>query len=224
MAISAFKDLVIDATDGRRAADFWAAALGLDSKSVGAADAVLSDDVTEHTIWINQVPEPRTVKQRVHIDVNVADVADLIDLGATVDPDQPDGVRWTVMRDPEGGEFCAFSRDPATLGRYRLYEINVDCRDAAAICGWWADRFGLTPQHEEGQSWYGLEGGSLPWPIVFAPVPESKAVKNRIHWDVWGDTEAYLSAGATLLRGRDDEIGWDAVADPEGNEFCVFTR
>ena len=27
-----------------------------------------------------------------------------------------------------------------------------------------------------------------------------------------------------LLRSRDDEIGWDVLADPEGNEFCVFTR
>ena len=45
-----------------------------------------------------------------------------------------------------------------------------------------------------------------------------------MHWDVWGDTETFLAAGARLLRGRDDEIGWDVLADPEGNEFCVFTR
>jgi hypothetical protein len=45
-----------------------------------------------------------------------------------------------------------------------------------------------------------------------------------MHWDVWGETETFLAAGARLLRGRDDEIGWDVLADPEGNEFCVFTR
>ena len=31
-------------------------------------------------------------------------------------------------------------------------------------------------------------------------------------------------AGARLIRRRDDEIGWDVLADTEGNEFCVFTR
>jgi len=60
--------------------------------------------------------------------------------------------------------------------------------------------------------------------MVFQSVPETKTVKNRIHWDVWGETATFLAAGATLLRGRDDEIGWDVLADPEGNEFCVFTR
>ena len=39
-----------------------------------------------------------------------------------------------------------------------------------------------------------------------------------------GDTEYLVAAGARLLRRRDDEIGWDVLADPEGNEFCVFTR
>jgi hypothetical protein len=45
-----------------------------------------------------------------------------------------------------------------------------------------------------------------------------------MHWDVWGETQSLLSAGAKLLRSRDGEIGWDVLADPEGNEFCVFTR
>jgi hypothetical protein len=59
---------------------------------------------------------------------------------------------------------------------------------------------------------------------VFGAVPEPKTVKNRIHWDIWGITDELLAAGATLLRGRDDEISWDVLADPEGNEFCVFSR
>ena len=63
------------------------------------------------------MPEPRTVKQRVHLDVHVAAVADLVDLGATV---LDDSQRWTVLADPEGGELCAFVRDPASLPDYRL--------------------------------------------------------------------------------------------------------
>lgn len=57
----------------------------------------------------------------------------------------------------------------------------------------------------------------------FTLVPEVRTVKNRIHWDVdSADPEALVSDGATLLRARDDQIGWHALADPEGNELCVF--
>ena len=54
------------------------------------------------------------------------------------------------------------------------------------------------------------------------PVPEPKTVKNRVHLDVDGDRDALVAAGATLLRVRDAVIGWDVLADPEGNEFCCF--
>ena len=60
--------------------------------------------------------------------------------------------------------------------------------------------------------------------MVFQWVPEPKTVKNRMHWDVWGTPRTSLRPVLALLRGRDDEIGWDVLADPEGNEFCVFTR
>jgi hypothetical protein len=32
-----------------------------------------------------------------------------------------------------------------------------------------------------------------------------------------------VAAGATVLRARDDAIGWTILADPDGNEFCAFT-
>jgi len=47
-------------------------------------------------------------------------------------------------------------------------------------------------------------------------------VKNRMHLDVVGDKAELLSLGATMVRARDEEIDWDILADPEGNEFCVF--
>lgn len=56
----------------------------------------------------------------------------------------------------------------------------------------------------------------------FTSVPEPKTAKNRVHWDVIGSTEELIARGATLLRRRDEEIRWDVLADPEGNEFCVF--
>ena len=216
-----FKDLCIDATDPEVLARFWAAALGLRAESTGG-DFRLVGEVPEHTLWVNKVPEPRSVKQRVHIDVHVAAVSDLIKLGAIiVDEAQP----WTVLADPEGGELCAFVRDPDALPDYRIYEVVVDAADPVTIASWWAERYNADVCHDQdrGFSWIDEVSG-MPWPMVFQSVPEPKTVKNRIHWDVWGETATFLAAGATLLRGRDDEIGWDVLADPEGNEFCVFTR
>ena len=228
MPDATFKDLVIDATDGPLLAAFWSTALGLRSVPAGdsTTDALLEDDVPEHAIWVNQVPEPRSVKQRVHLDVR-APVGEILALGATVDTEH---TGWTVLRDPEGGELCAFPDAVGTApGRYRVYELVVDSADPAAACAWWAERFGLEPQHDAADPWHWVEGGGgLPWPMVFNPVPEPKSVKNRVHWDVWGDTEDFLAAGATLLTGRegspDPQVSWDVLADPEGNEFCVFQR
>ena len=216
-----FKDLCIDATDPEVQAGFWAAALGLRAEPTGS-DFRLVGEVPEHTLWVNTVPEPRTVKQRVHLDVHVAAVSDLTKLGAViVDEAQP----WTVLADPEGGELCAFVRDPDALPDYRIYEVVVDAADPVTIASWWADRYNADVCHDQdrGFSWIDEVSG-MPWPMVFQSVPEPKTVKNRIHWDVWGETATFLAAGATLLRSHDDEIGWDVLADPEGNEFCVFTR
>jgi hypothetical protein len=57
------------------------------------------------------VPEPKTAKNRMHLDLMSpdpdAEVAHLIELGATRVADMNEyGYEWTVMADPEGNEFC----------------------------------------------------------------------------------------------------------------------
>ncbi|MCW2810057.1 MAG: hypothetical protein JWP61_515 [Friedmanniella sp.] len=220
-ARTVFKDLVLDALDGPGALAFWAPTLGLTGRADGH-DGVLRDGVPQHTVWVNVVDEPKTVKNRVHLDVYVGSVAELTERGATVLTELP---HWTVLADPQGNELCAFVRSGADLPPYRLFELGVDAVDPEALAGWWGERLGLTPQHEPEDDWWWVEGEpALPWAIVFNAVPEPRTVKNRVHWDVWGDTATLLAAGARLLRHRDDEIGWDVLADPEGNEFCVFAR
>jgi hypothetical protein len=215
-----FKDLCLDVADPVRMGTFWAEALGLSEPD--GPNAVLTDGSDEHAFWLNRVPEAKTTKHRVHLDVHVASVDDLVLAGATVlDDSQP----WTVLADPEGGEFCAFVREPNQLPAYRLYELVIDSRDLESIARWWADRFATEPESEAGQDFRSIEGaGRLPFAMIFTRVPEAKSIKNRLHWDVWGNTEELLTAGAHLIRRRDDEIEWDVLADPEGNEFCVFAR
>jgi hypothetical protein len=122
------------------------------------------------------------------------------------------------MADPEGGELCVFVREEVPA--YRAYELVVDAIDPAAIAAWWGEAFGV-PVRNEGEPWHWLEdvpGMSLE-SMVFQPVTEPKTVKNRLHWDVHGDVEELVAAGATRLW---ELPGWTTLADPEGNEFCVF--
>src|SRR4051794_4768356 len=113
-ALAAYKDLCIDAVDAGRLGRFWAGALGLRGEAVDAGDVRLVGATPQHTVWVNTVPEPVTVKQRVHVDV-LREVAELVDLGGEVV--DADSFRWTVMRDPEGGELCSFApKDDKPLG------------------------------------------------------------------------------------------------------------
>ena len=86
---------------------------------------------------------------------------------------------------------------------------------------WWGDRFGITPIHHAEHDWWTLEGVTND-PVLtfdFVPVPEPKTVKNRVHWDVYGEVGDFEAAGARVLWV---EPQWTVMADPEGNEFCVF--
>jgi predicted enzyme related to lactoylglutathione lyase len=227
MALATYKDLVIDAADARRLGEFWSRALELRLDEIpGQADVVLRGRTPAHTVWINQVPEPRSVKNRVHLDVHTGDIATLTAAGATVFNDTD--FRWIVMADPEGGEFCAFVREqpPEDL----LYEIIVDCADPEAVATWWGRVFDMkieSHDHDLGAyfSFERLPGTSFDG-MSFVPVPEPKTAKNRVHWDVKGSTAALLEAGARMIRPATDEPEpnrvWDVLADPEGNEFCVF--
>ena len=80
------------------------------------------------------------------------------------------------------------------------------------IAQWWADLLGgrFVTDVEEGYSCGRGDPGRAVRGVVFAPVPEPKTVKNRIHWDVdTDDVDALVAAGAAVLRerGRRDRRG-----------------
>ncbi len=224
MALATFKDLCIDATDPVVVGEFWAGVLGLQLHHEDGGDTHLTGPSPQHTVWVNRVPEPRTVKQRLHLDVNAASVAEVVALGATVLDDESFG--WTVLADPEGGELCVFVREGEIS--QRLYEIGIDTgdspEDAHRIAVWWAEVLGgRVTDDESGYSYVDRIPGAPFDSLDFCPVPEPKTVKNRIHLDVTTDSiEALVEAGATVLRAQDEEIGWTVLADPDGNEFCAF--
>ncbi|GAA1877079.1 VOC family protein [Lapillicoccus jejuensis] len=234
--LASYKDLCLDAADPVRLGTFYAAALGLRLERLDDGDVVLRGDTPEHTVWVNRVPEPKTVWHRLHLDVNVAAVDDLLALGASVvDDTQP----WTVLRDPEGGELCAFVRAPEVLaaggGRGRpLYELvlQVGAGDdgaaaAAGIAHGWAGLVGgrVEQDPDEGYSWVeGIPGAPFE-NLVITWTDEPKTVKNRVHLDVTcRSVDDLVAYGARVLApgGAPGAPSWTVLADPAGNELCAF--
>jgi catechol 2,3-dioxygenase-like lactoylglutathione lyase family enzyme len=226
VALATFKDLVMDAQDALMRARFWQRTLGgtLVDRGDGSYRIDPPPGRGEHeTIWVDSVPEPHTVKTRVHLDVELPepDPEPLLRNGARV-LREPGEDHWWLMADPDGNEFCAFPPEGTGAGN-RVIQLVLDCRDSQATAQWWASVLGGTlRQAEYGPKLTGAAG--FPWrDWLFQSVPEPKTAKNRVHWDVLlADPvpDALLERGATVLREPDGDVRWWVLADPEGNEFC----
>ncbi|QGG40515.1 VOC family protein [Aeromicrobium yanjiei] len=221
MALVTYKALCIDASDVSAVQGFWARTLGYELAELDDGDAVLRGPDPGEEVWINLVPEPRTVKQRVHLDVRAESLEPFAGLEQLTAPGE---FAWTTFADPEGGEMCVFTYDEPPAKR--LKDVVVDSADHETISRWWADVMGGVLGHDDGYSYLDEIPGSPLESIDFVPVPEPKTVKNRIHWDVTlreGVTvDDLVGAGANVLAPAGDQQEWTVMADPEGNEFCVF--
>jgi predicted enzyme related to lactoylglutathione lyase len=112
--------VVVDAGDCERLARFWSQALGWRITHQSANEWAIEPpegspevDVAPDILFI-KVPEAKTVKNRLHLDLRPRDqeaqVNRLIELGASrVNIGQPDDASWVVMADPEGNEFCVLA-------------------------------------------------------------------------------------------------------------------
>jgi predicted enzyme related to lactoylglutathione lyase len=107
-------EVVIDCADHGAVVDFWQAALDYERQEVNEQYVGLAPRESvpgRPPILFQKVPEPKVVKNRVHIDFRtesrVDEIARLEGLGAAVLREGSLGsMRWTVMADPEGNEFC----------------------------------------------------------------------------------------------------------------------
>ena len=136
--------VVIDCVDPAALGEFWAAALGyrvqeppagfatwqdflaaqgIPEAEWNSANAVVDPEQRGPRIFFQRVPEPKTAKNRLHLDLNVGggrqiplavrrervdqEVVRLQHIGAgLVQPMDERDEYWVVMRDPEGNEFC----------------------------------------------------------------------------------------------------------------------
>jgi predicted enzyme related to lactoylglutathione lyase len=109
---SQWENLVVDSQDPPRLARWWAEALGyqITYEKPDEVEIRRTPEALPGLIFV-PVPESKTVKNRLHIDLRPSDqeaeVERLVNMGARhVDVGQGDDVSWVVLADPEGNEFC----------------------------------------------------------------------------------------------------------------------
>lgn len=135
--------VVIDCADPNRLAEFWVQALGykhqdpptgfasweewlvannVPQEQWNSRAAILDPEGVGPRFWFQQVPEPKTTKNRLHLDIHVGDgtttpddrkakakaeVERLVAAGATILYQMEEyGSYWFTLADPEGNEFC----------------------------------------------------------------------------------------------------------------------
>jgi predicted enzyme related to lactoylglutathione lyase len=127
--------ITVDCHDPERVGRFWAEAFGWQDdpenpNAPGDPEWLLVSSDGAHVLF-QPVPEPKTVKNRIHLDLQPEDstrdetVDRLIGLGATLvgdhrttDPSGTDGTGWVTLADIEGNEFCVVrsTAERATAG------------------------------------------------------------------------------------------------------------
>jgi predicted enzyme related to lactoylglutathione lyase len=104
--------VVVDAADPARLGRWWGEVLDYRVLYEAPDEVVIGrDEQTYPGLVFVLVPEAKSGKNRLHIDLNPddqeAEVERLVDMGARqVDVGQGDKASWVVLADPEGNEFC----------------------------------------------------------------------------------------------------------------------
>ncbi|MEU7994981.1 VOC family protein [Micromonospora sp. NPDC049060] len=231
------------ARDDSALGGFWAEVLGWGVSSEGPGvtnlepEGFVYPDPVAVCIDLIVSSEPKTVKNRVHVDLATTSaahqaevVARLKELGATpADVGQGD-VPWTVLADPEGNEFCVLDPRPLHRDTGPIAAVVVDCADPRAMARFWGEAMDWA-LHEVTDHEAVLRSAKGVGPYLrFLRTPDVKTGWNRVHLDVRPYPGDDLEAEAARLRNLgatavdlDRDVPWTVLADPEGNEFCVLT-
>lgn len=113
-------EICIDCVDHHLVAKFWTDVLGWplnEDQAEYSWTSATGDHTSRPMLVFIGVPESKTVKNRIHLDVSpqgceqAEELERLLALGAKrVDVGQGDDVPWVVLADPEGNEFCLLGR------------------------------------------------------------------------------------------------------------------
>jgi catechol-2,3-dioxygenase len=111
----------------------------------------------------------------------------------------------------------------------RVGDIVIDCADPERLAEFWCGVLGyrIFDRNDTGAA---IRGATVSPDILFIRVPERKATKNRIHFDVCATDRGQDEELARLIElgaRRSSIVGsgsWVVLEDPEGNEFCLMSK
>ncbi|RYY43357.1 MAG: VOC family protein [Actinomycetales bacterium] len=122
----------VDCADAYALSEFWKQVLGYvdvegDPNEPGHEECMILDPQSGHHLLFIEVPEAKTVKNRIHLDLRprsgtqADEVARLLSIGATQVADlrgkYGPGTGWVVLADPEGNEFCILRSEAENAAR-----------------------------------------------------------------------------------------------------------
>ncbi len=229
--------LVLDANDPVLLARFWAGVLGWEAADDprDGSELVPSDD-TGFRLRFSATREPKIGANRIHFDLTSTSLEDQqetvarsLELGARhIDVGQRPEEGHVVLADPEGNEFCVI--EP---GNHFLADCGfigaLSCDGSRAVGHFWSQALGwplVWDQDRETAIRSPHGGPKVTWG---GPPVNPKRGRNRLHLDLappeGGDQRAevdrLVSLGARRIDGGHGDAGSVALADPDGNEFCV---
>jgi predicted enzyme related to lactoylglutathione lyase len=110
-SVGALYAITMDVNDLETCAKFWSQVLGVSILYQNDKYLRLGQKGERPTLLLQKVPEPHKVKNRVHIDLDVSDldaaVSRVQELGGNKLRELSEyGIKWAVMADPDGNEFC----------------------------------------------------------------------------------------------------------------------
>jgi predicted enzyme related to lactoylglutathione lyase len=231
-------DLCFDADDPARLGGFWASALGWEiSDDTEDEVRVLPTDGTRFGLVFLLVPEPKTAKNPIHLDLvseSVEHQREIVDrsieLGARhIDIGQGTDADHVVFADPEGNEFCVvvrgeFLADTDFIGAVVFEPANPSTGH------FWGKAIGWPVVYDEdGDVAIRAPDGGGPF-ITFGPPAVTTGGRNRLHLDLAPDADddratevdRLIALGASGIDARGN-VPWVVLADPDGNEFRVLT-
>lgn len=231
------------ARDDSALGQFWADALGWGVSSEGPGVTNVEPlgftwpDPTAVCVDVVTVPDPETVKYRVHLDLATTSAAhqrELVErlkgLGATLADIGQGDVPWVVMADPEGNLFCVLEPRPIYQDTGPIATVVVNCDNPRAMADFWSEAMDWT-LHEVNDEHARLRSSKGVGPYLeFLKTPDPGALQSRIHLDLMpypGDDQTTEVKRLHSLGAYDADVGqgnvpWKCLRDPEGNDFCVL--
>jgi catechol 2,3-dioxygenase-like lactoylglutathione lyase family enzyme len=230
--------LCFDANDPRRLSRFWSDFLGWESvDDLDDGVVLLPRDDTGFRLRFLPSEEKKTSQNQMHFDLTSTSLENqqqtvdrALELGAQhIDVGQLPEEGHVVLADPEGNEFCVIAPGNKFLADCGF--IGAVSSDGTQEVGYfWSNVLGwplVWDQDEETAIRSPHGGPKITWG---GPPLDPRTGKKRLHFDLAspasGDQQAevdrLIALGAVRVDIGQGEVDWVVLADPDGNEFCVY--